>query len=189
MDKIYIHNLETGKIELKFDKEAYQELTAEEKRTLKSAYLWSRYAGAWVSRSTKNHFHAIRTAEALGFTNGGKEGERLSYAEEMEIKAEKAERRADRYEHRAEKAMQNGEQLQAGIKAMHGDISFFTQPNINTSAGRAFKNRREKMFQRYNQGFQEYRKSAYYRDRAETAREAADMKQLKDQEKSENIHS
>ena len=93
-------------------------------------------------------------------------------------KAAKAERRADKYEYKAEKAEKTAEQLQSGFNSHHGDISFFTQPNINSSGGRAFTRRREKIFARYESGMAEYRKSEYYQDRAETARATADMKQL-----------
>ncbi len=180
MSKKYINNLETGHIELHFEKSDYQSLTDAEKRELKGAYLWSRYASAWVSRSTKDHYTAKRVAEKLGFAEEEKQGERLSFAEELQVKAEKAERRADRYEYKANKVKERAEQLQSGINSMHGDIAFFTQPNINTSAGRAFKNRREKMFAKYESGMQEYRKSEYYKDRAETSRATASMSQLKD---------
>lgn len=180
MSKKYINNLETGHIELHFEKSEYQALSAEQKKEIKGAYLWSRYASAWVSRSTKNHYSALRVAEKLGFTAEEKQGERLSFAEEMEIKAAKAEHRADRYEYKAGKAEQTAERLQSGINSMHGDNSFFTQPNINTSAGRAFTRRRERMFARFDSGMEEYRKSEYYKDRAETARQTASMSQLKD---------
>lgn len=181
MSKKYINNLETGHIELHFDKAEYQALSAEQKKEIKGAYLWSRYASAWVSRSTKNHYNALRVAEKLGFTEEEKQGERLSFAEEMEIKAAKAERRADKYEYKADKAIQTAKSLQTELNSYHGDNSFFTQPIIAGHAGsQAFARRREKIFNRYNKGFEEYRKSEYYQDRAETARANADMKQLKD---------
>lgn len=178
MAKQYINNLETGHIELHFEKSDYQALSDTEKKEIKSAYLWSRTANAWVSRSTNNHYSALRVAEKLGFTAEEKQGERLSFAEEMERKAAKAERRADKYEYKAEKAEKTAEQLQSGFNSHHGDISFFTQPNINTSGGRAFTRHREKIFARYESGMQEYRKSEYYKDRAETARQTANMAQL-----------
>lgn len=177
--KQYINNLETGHIELHFEKAEYQALEETLKKELKSAYLWSNYASAWVSRSTSNHYNALRVAEKLGFTEEEKQGEKLSFAEELEIKVAKAERRADKYEYKAEKAVKTAEQLQSGLNSMHGDWSFFTQPNINTSAGRAFTRQRERLYARYDTGMQEYRKSEYYKGRAETARQTAGMEQLK----------
>jgi len=44
----------------------------------------------------------------------------------------------DRYDGYASNAAKCGEQLQKPLNDMHGDIAFFTQPNINSSAGRAF---------------------------------------------------
>ena len=56
---------------------------------------------------------------------------------------------------------------------MRGDVAFFTQPNINSSAGRAFSNRRNKMFAAWEKGFDEFKKSEYYAERAEAARHTA----------------
>ena len=49
--KQYIFNLETTKIELHFEKSEYNALTADQKADLKSAFLWSRTGGCWVSRA------------------------------------------------------------------------------------------------------------------------------------------
>lgn len=65
MSKSYLFNKETQKIELHFSKEEYQSLSEELKRQLKSAYLFSGKAQAWVSRSTNNHYNAIKVAEKL----------------------------------------------------------------------------------------------------------------------------
>lgn len=59
------------------------------------------------------------------------------------------------------------------IEDMRGDVAFFTQPNINSSAGRAFSNRRNKMFAAWEKGFDEFKKSEYYAERAEAARHTA----------------
>ena len=181
MENYYVVNLETGKLELHFEKETYQALTEDQKKEIKSNFLWGRNSGCWISRAKEpNLTWARRVAVSLGLEDAGKEGERLSFAEQMERKAERAERRADRYENRADAAERKGEALQAPINEMHGDIAFFTQPNINTSAGRAFTNRRNKMFAAFERGFDEFRKSAYWSDRAKTARATAAQKELKD---------
>lgn len=181
MENYFVVNLETGKLELHFEKETYQALTEDQKKEIKSNFLWGRNSGCWISRAKEpNLTWARRVAVSLGLEDAGKEGERLSFAEQMERKAERAERRADRYENRADAAERKGEALQAPINEMHGDIAFFTQPNINTSAGRAFTNRRNKMFAAFERGFDEFRKSAYWSDRAKTARATAAQKELKD---------
>lgn len=171
----YIMNMETLKLELHFDKSDYMGLSDDLKREIKSNFLFSRKSGAWISRAKfPNLWRAETVAKKLGLENGGKVGETLTFAEQMERKAEKAEARAERYDCKSEKAQDRGEALQKPINDMHGDISFFTQPNINSSAGRAFTNRRNRMFAAYDKGFEEFKKSEYYAERAVIARQTAE---------------
>ena len=181
-EKSYIFNLETGKIELHFDKAEYQALTDEQKRLVKSNFLFSRYSSAWVSRAKEpNLFRARKVAEQLGFTQERREGERLSFAEQVEKQAERAERRAERFEGYANNAERRAENLQAELNSHHGDIAFFTQPIISGHSGsQAFARRRERIYNRYEKGFEEYRKSEYFRDRAATAQRTADGKKFQD---------
>lgn len=177
----YQINRETQKLELIFSKEEYQALPEEKKREIKSAFLFSRYIGGWVSRAKFPHLYAAeRVAQSLGAEDRGKTGEALSFAEQQERKAERAEARAERMEARASAAEKRGEALQKPISDMHGDIAFFTQPNINSSAGRAFTRRREKMWAAYDRGFEEFKKSAYYVERAEAARTTAEWTKPQD---------
>lgn len=180
-DSYFIRNRETGKLELHFDKADYDDLTDDQKREIKGAFLWGRRSGCWISRCKEpNLWRAEKIAKALGLADGGTTGERLSFAEQQERKAEKAERRAERFECAADAAAARGEQLQKPISDMRGDIAFFTQPNINSSAGRAFTRQRERMFAAYESGFKEFNKSAYYRERAAIAHNAAAQKGLQD---------
>ena len=170
----YLVNRETQKAELHFDKSEYMALSAEQQSEIKSAYLFSRTAGAWVSRAKfPNLWKAEKVAKSIGAEMLGKVGEALTFEEQMNRKAERAEARAERYEQYAANAEERAKNLQKPINEMHGDNSFFTQPNINSSAGRAFSNRRAKMFAAYDRGFEEFKKSEYFLERAETARETA----------------
>lgn len=181
MENYFIVNRETQKLELHFEKETYNALTDEQKKEIKSNFLWGRNSGCWISRAKEPNLYWPRhVAEKMGLSDAGKTGDRLSFAEQMERKQERAERRADRYEGRAEAAEKRGEALQEPINAMHGDIAFFTQPNINTSACRAFTRRREKMFAAFERGFEEFSKSVYWQGRAKTARRTASGKELQD---------
>lgn len=181
MTKKYILNLETSKIELRFSKEEYQALTTDEKKAIQRAFRFSGSRSAWLSRSTRNHYSAIQAAKQLGFTDGGKTGERLSYAEEVDRQVEKAEARIERFEKYADNAETRAKSLQSDLNSMRGDNSFFTQPIIAGHAGsQRFARRREKMFDRYHKGFEEYRKSEYFRDRAVTAEQTASMRKFKD---------
>lgn len=171
----YIMNMETQKLELHFDKSDYMGLSDDLKQEVKSNFLFSRKSGTWVSRAKfPNLWRAEAVAKKLGLENGGKIGEILTFAEQMERKAERAESRAERYDYKSDQAQDKGEALQKPINDMHGDISFFTQPNINSSAGRAFTNRRNRMFSAWEKGFGEFRKSEYYAERAAIARQTAE---------------
>jgi len=181
MSKQYIRNMGTGKIELHFNKEDYQSLPDSTKKLIKSNFLFSRYSGAWVSRCKEpNLYHVIQVAKQLGFTEEQRIGERLSFAEQQEHKTERAEVRADRYEQYAVNAGNKAKSMQAEFNECRKDLSWLTQPNINSSSGRAFTNRKNKIVERYGKGFNEYRKYSDFRERAETARNTASSNQLND---------
>lgn len=181
MSNYYVRNMETGKIELHFDKDDYMALSNDQKSKIKSNFLFSRGSGAWISRCKfPNLYKPEQVAKELGLENAGREGETLSFAEQQERKMERAERRAERMEYKAEKAIERGEALQKPINDMHGDIAFFTQPNINTAGGRAFTNRRNKMFASWERGFDEFKKSEYYAECAKKSRMTASGKDQKD---------
>lgn len=177
----FVHNKETGKLELHFAKAEYTALTDAQKQSIKGAFVWGRKSGCWISRCKEpNLWRAEQVAKALGLTDAGATGERLSFAAQQERKAEKAEHRAERFEASADRAAARGEALQKPINDMHGDVAFFTQPNINSSGGRAFTRQRERMFAAYEAGFKEFNKSVYYRERAATALDTAAQKGLQD---------
>lgn len=179
MSKNYIKNLETGKIELHFEKSNYLALSDELKKELKRSYLFSKYSSAWVSRSINNQWQAIQTAKKLGFTEEERIGERLSYEEQLERKSEKAEHRAERYEKYSENAEKRAENFQADFNKYRKDWSWLTQPIISGHSGsRAFGNHKAKVMARYEKGFEEYQKSDYYKERAFTARATANNSKL-----------
>ena len=125
MNNYFILNLETGKLELHFEKETYMLLTDDQKSRIKSSFLWGRNSKCWISRAKEPNLYAARkVAEDLGLTNAGREGERLSFAEQMDRKAERAERRAERYEDHAEAAREAqelayGEGVQINIMTVY----------------------------------------------------------------------
>ena len=47
----YVMNMETQKLELHFEKADYMALSEELKKEIKSNFLFSRKAGAWISRA------------------------------------------------------------------------------------------------------------------------------------------
>lgn len=94
LDDYFIRNRETGKLELHFSKPTYDALDDVQKQEIKSAFLWGRRTGCWISRAKEpNLWRAERVAKSLGLSDAGTSGERLSFAEQQERKAERAERR------------------------------------------------------------------------------------------------
>lgn len=171
----YIFNKETQKLELHFKKEDYMALSEELKEEINSTFLFSRKTNTWKSRAKfPNLWKAESVAKKLGLADGGKVGETLSFAEQMERKAERAKARAERYEERAGKAVERAETLQRPINDID-DIAFFTQPNISSNGGRAFTRRREKMWSAWEKGYEEFKKSEYFEERAAIARETAEQ--------------
>lgn len=176
----FYFNKETTKLELHFEKSDYDALPTELKTEIKHTFLWSRESGCWISRAKEPHLYtAKQIAKGLGLEDGGSLGERISFAEQIERKQDRATARAERYEDYASNADIRAEIMQSDINHMRGDTAFFTQPNINTAAGQAFTRRREKMFERYRNSFDEYKKSEYFRNRAATASITAEMPELK----------
>ena len=176
----YVFNLETTKIELHFDKADYDALTNEQRNEIKSAFLWSKWGKCWVSRAKEPNLHrAKQIAHKLGFTDEQREGERLTYAEQVQRQAERAEERANRYDGYAHNAEERAGQLQKPLNGMRGDIAFFTQPIIAGHSGsQSFARRREQMYRQYEKGFEEYRKSEYFKSKAAIARGTASQAQF-----------
>jgi hypothetical protein len=177
----YLLNKETQKIEMHFEKSEYQALSEEQKKEIKSTFLWSNYSKAWVSRSIHYHYRAEQIAKKLGLEDAGSVDERMSYVEELEHKTEKAEAKAERYEQYSDNAEKRAENLQADFNKYRKDWSWLTQPIIAGHAGsQAFGRHKAKVMARYERGFEEYNKSEYYQDKAVMARATADNTKLKD---------
>ena len=169
----YLINAETQKLEMHFSREEYMELAEDMKRRIKSACLFSRRSGAWVSRGKyPNTYTAEKIAKEIGLEYTGIEGE-ADFAAQAARNAARAQERADRYEARAAAKTREGEVLTAPIERVRGDIAFMTQPNINSSAGRAFTRQRERMFAAYDRGMEAFRQSEWYEQKAEWLRQKA----------------
>lgn len=179
--KNYVLNKESRKIELHFSKEEYNNLDDNLKKELKSAYLFSGKIQAWVSRSINNHYRAINVAKKLGFEQEEIKGERLSFSEEIERKIEKAEEKQNRYENHSVNAVKKAKEFQSEFNSFRGDIAFITQPIIRGHKGsESFGRRRERILNRYTKGFDEYRKSEYFLERAEQMQSIINGDKFKD---------
>lgn len=174
----YNLNNETGKIELHFEKSAYMALSEDKKREIKSAFLWSSYAGAWVSRTKQpNNWRAEGIAKELGLTYAGATGEKLSFAEQIERTQERAEERAERFETAAEKA----EQRSTGAYNRAHEIGLhipFGQPIlVGHHSEKRHRSDINKIDNAMRTSVEESKKAEYYEDRAQTAKYTASGKQ------------
>jgi hypothetical protein len=78
-------------------------------------------------------------------------------------------------------AEKRAETLQTDFNKYRKDWSWLTQPIIvGHSGSQAFKRHKDKVMARYERGFEEYKKSEYYQDRAATARSTANNVKLTD---------
>ena len=179
-DNTYVVNLETGKLQLHFDKNTYLNLDQNLKNEIKRFFSFSRYANTWVSKASKNLYYPTQIAQRLGLENGGKIGEHISFEEKVQRKQEKAQRRAERYQSYLMNSKKKQENYQREFRECAKDWSWLTQPNINTSAGRAFTNQREKIVSRFEKGFEEMEKQAYYSDVIANAQRTAEGPKFND---------
>ena len=168
----YFRNMETNKLEIYLEKDDYSALDPSVRDEIRRHFLFSRKKKAWVSRAKfPNLYCAEQIAKKIGLEYEGKVGDRLTFAEQQEVKADRAEIRARYYDHKAQKAMDEAEKLQKPFMEM--DYAAATQPINNNSSGRAFANRRNRIIAAYDKGIEEFRKSEYYANCANSARKTA----------------
>jgi hypothetical protein len=166
-----------NKVELHLDgKQAYNSLPESVKTDIKRAFIWGRQRGAWVSRSKDCGVPYAMRGYSIPF-NG--EQERKSYEESREQKIERAENKAERYEGYAESRERKAESLQSEFNKLRKDWSWLTQPYVNTSGGRSFRNQKEKVMARYGKGFESYKIANQHRETAEALKRSASEAELK----------
>lgn len=159
----YVKNLETNKIELHFDKNEYHQLDDISKKEIKTFFNFSRYRQAWVSKAKNHHYTPISIAEKLKLENKGEIGEPLSFEEELERMDNRAYEKLVRFQSYLKNSEKRQEQLQSEFRTLAKDWAWLTQPNVNTSSGRAFTRQREKVVKRFEKGFEEMDKQAYFK--------------------------
>jgi len=168
----YFRNMETNKLEIYLEKEDYGALDPAIKDEIRRHFLFSRKKCAWISRAKfPNLYFAEQIAKKIGLEDEGKVGERLTFEEQQEVKADRAESRAHFYDHQAQKARDNAEKLQKPFREM--DYAAATQPINNSSAGRAFANQRNRIIAAYDKGMRMFRRSEFYAKCADNARKTA----------------
>lgn len=111
MSRYYVHDLEEDKLHLHTAGKAdFQRLPEELKKAIKGSFVWSGARGCWLGRRKGRFAWCLDKLKAAGFEDRGEQGERLSFAEQVETSEQKAAARAERMEDRAERAEKEARQ-------------------------------------------------------------------------------
>lgn len=167
-----------NKVELHLkDKDTYKNLPEEVQKDIKSGFVWGRQRKAWVSRSKGGHIPWSMRKYDIPYQGAD---QIKSFEESEEQKANRLSAKADRFRTYSHNAQKRAETLQAEFNRLRKDWSWLTQPNINSSAGRSFTNSRNKVLNRYERGFEEYRKAGNLSEYASNLEISASQAELKD---------
>lgn len=176
----YLTNNETGKLELHFEKSMYMGLPDEKKKMIKSNFLWSNYAGAWVSRcKSPNLYHVEKIAQSLGLSCEGEQGEKLSFAEQVQREQERAAARVERMEARAEKAEEGSTQAYNTAHQIGSFIPFGQPILVGHHSEKRHRRDIEKIDNAMRKSCEESDKAKYYEGRAESAQYTAEGAKFK----------
>ena len=179
-DNYFVRNRESRRLELHFSKAAYQVLAADVQSDIKRNFLWSRRAGAWLSRATNSHYRAEQVARRCGLADAGESGERLSFAEQVEAAVERAEARAERFEDRAADARAESHAAfnSQNVKTL---IGLGGEPvKIGHHSERKHRRLIERADRDMGRGVEAYERSQHYAARAEAAARTASQAELGD---------
>lgn len=178
-ENVFVHNLDTDKLELHFaSKSDYTALSEEIKDKIRRYYNWSRRHGkCWVSKKKGPAFGYAQTiAELAGLDDGGTVGTRPDFADEVARKQRRAEQKADRYEGYAESASESGERLIQRGHEMFDRIPF-GQPLMPGHHSYEWDKRyRERAHNKIRRGMSEKERARYWKRRAQAAQRTAEGK-------------
>lgn len=182
MNGTFIRNLETGKVELHFAKADYMALTDAQKGTIKSACLFSGRSGCWVSRATRSDYRAVQVATALGLTDEGETGERLSFAQQQDRIVERATERAERMQTHAENAEHRAAQAfdRADLREEKSGIPLGQPILVGHHSERRHRRAIERADNAMRKACEETDKAKYFEGRAAAAVYTASRDQMQD---------
>jgi hypothetical protein len=170
----YVHNLETDKLNIFTGRDGWNSLPSEMRDLIKRNCLFSRGQSCWISKAKGGHVWWRDRLHAAGIEYRGTEGERLSFAEQVEAKQERAEARAERMEDRAERAESESRQLYNRAHTMAEAIPFGQPILVGHHSERRDRNYRERIHNTFSRAFETSDKAKHYEGRAAAARATAD---------------
>ena len=152
-------------------------LSEADRKSISSLCLFSRLQGCWVSRGKNGSWNVQSlkaTVKSLGFEDRGTEGEKLSFAEQVENQQEHASERAERFEARAEKAEKQATALYEQAHKMADEIPFGQPILAGHHSEKRDRNYRDRIHNKFGKAFEENDKAKHYAAKAEIASTTAE---------------
>lgn len=181
MARYFVHDLESDRLLIYTGgKSDWMTVPEADRDIIKRGCLWSSSRSCWMSRSKGGRVYFKDVLVRNGFEDRGKQGEKLSFAEQVEQKIERAEDRAERMENRAIAASSeadrrfNSDNIET-LRAMQGEPVKLG----HHSAGRHLR-LIEKADNDMRKGCEALEKRDHYQDRAEAARATATAAEYRD---------
>jgi hypothetical protein len=179
MSRYFAHNLESDKIEIYTGgKTEWMKLPPDIRKAVGRFFLFSRTDSCWRSKATGRATFGVQGVldqlRGAGFEDRGREGERPSFAETIEIQRERAGVRAERMENRADRASREGNAHFERFRKMMDVIPFGQPILVGHHSEKRDRNYRARACGHIGKGSELLDKSKHYAGRAVTARAAAD---------------
>lgn len=175
----FIRNLEDDKLEIHFTKPEYMKMDNEKKQFFKSRCLFSGTRQCWRSRGKIDSVYWLKTLIDWGFEDRGTEGERLSFADQVEREQAKAEVRAER----SEKYMEKNEKASESAFDHAHDMLQVIPPGQPILVGHHSEKRHRGLLAKHDntmrKAFDLKEKSAYYAEKLKNAQYTADGTKFK----------
>jgi hypothetical protein len=183
MTRHFTHDLETDKLHIRTGGKAdWLAMLEADRDTIKRNCLWSKSRDCWVSKAKADRARMWLgdVLARLGFEDRGQEGERLTFAEQVEAKQERAEVRAERAEDRADAAGEEWERRHRASDAITEHIPFGQPILVGHHSEKRHRRDLERSNAHLDKAVAAAEKRKHYEGRAEAARRTAEGKQYSD---------
>jgi hypothetical protein len=181
MSRYYVHDLADDKLHLHTDGKAdWNTLPEDVRKAVKGSFLWSGSRGFWIGRRKGSFAWCLDILKANGFEDRGTQGERLSFAEQIQSEESKAGARAERMEGRAEKAEAEARHRFSAARAATAAIPFGQPILIGHHSEKRHRAALARSDANMRAGCEASDKAKHYADRAAAAAETASGEKFTD---------
>lgn len=181
MPRYFVHDLETDRIHIHTDGKAdWLTIPEADRNTIKSNCLWSGSRKCFMSRRKGGYIYFRDVLTRNGFEDRGRDGERLTFAEQVEAKQERAEARAERSEDRADRAQTEAESHRKAGDAISDHIPFGQPILVGHHSEKRHRSDIAKIHRHMRGTCEALDRKKHYERRADAARATAEGKQYSD---------